>query len=81
MWGGFDLANISQFGNQLGEALQRAKHELDTKLDQTFAFDDKPSAPNSESANDDGDNFFTVDAGGLLLSTGKPLTATCTFLG
>lgn len=70
MWGGFDLGNISQLGNQLGEALQRAKHEIDTKLDQTFTFDEQPPRRSSDSTNRDAE-AFTVDASGQLISTGS----------
>ena len=40
MWGAFDFPDLSKFGNQLGEALQKAKDEVDKTIDSTFKFDD-----------------------------------------
>jgi uncharacterized phage infection (PIP) family protein YhgE len=41
MWSGFDITGeLSKLGNQLGEALQKAKDEVDRTVDSAFKFDD-----------------------------------------
>ncbi len=73
MWGGLDLGNLSALGSQLGEAIQKAKDNLDTTLDNAFKFDEaatsnKPAASASETAPQEEDDF-AVDAGGLFIAT------------
>jgi hypothetical protein len=66
MWGG-----LAQLGNHLGEAIQRAKTELDKLDGPGFGCDDADEKkPASEAGDVDEDEEFAVDAGGLLIATG-----------
>lgn len=72
MWGG-----LAQLGNHLGEALQRAKTELDKLDGPGFGYEETAEKKPSNDARDaDEDEEFAVDAGGLLIATGKHTTLT-----
>lgn len=66
MWGG-----LAQLGNHLGEAIQRAKTELEKIDSPDFGYDDtEQKKPASEAGYVEEDEEFTVDAGGLFIATG-----------
>lgn len=61
MWGGLDFSAVAQLGNQLTDAIQRAKSELD-KLDGSLAYEGSTEQRKSQPSPEDD---FAVDAGGL----------------
>jgi hypothetical protein len=66
MWGG-----LAQLGNHLGEAIQRAKTELDKLDGPGFGYEEAEEQKRaSDAGNVEEDDDFAVDAGGLLITTG-----------
>jgi hypothetical protein len=66
MWGG-----LAQLGNHLGEAIQRAKTQLDKLDGPGFGYEENDEQkPASDGGDVDEDDDFAVDAGGLFIATG-----------
>jgi hypothetical protein len=67
MWGG-----LAQLGNHLGEAIQRAKTELDKLDGPDFGYEvtEEPN-PANDAGDVEEDDDFAVDAGGLFIATGN----------